>query len=297
VSTNTTSGMHEAIREKSEHTVDAAGREVDVLKDLHALVIAEDFHRGVHDVYKEALKMGIYPYRYLRNLDVISPEEQLALAESQVAVIGAGGIGSNVIFLLARMGIGRMVVVDEDVFDETNLNRQALCTIKSLGNPKASEAVSAVAAVNPGVKVIPCQTKLTSSNVEKMLAGSDVIVDALDNVPDRLLLQEAAKNLGMPLVHGALAGFEGWVMTILPGDPGLRDIYGAQEESKNNAESPEAVLGVPSVTPSLIAAMQVMEVFKILLKRGSIIRNRMLHVDLERGCFNEFFFEITDSPK
>jgi molybdopterin/thiamine biosynthesis adenylyltransferase len=101
----------------------------------------------------------------------------------------------------------------------------------------------------------------------------------------------------MPLVHGALAGFEGWVMTILPGDPGLRDIYGAKEESKNNAESPEAVLGVPSVTPSLIATMQVMEVFKILLKRGNLIRNRMLHVDLERGCFNEFFFEIIDSPK
>lgn len=297
MSTNTTSGMHEAIREKSEHTIDAARREVDILKDINALMIAENFHKGVHDVYKEALKMGIYPYRYLRNLDVISPEEQLTLAESQVAVIGAGGLGSNVIFLLARMGIGRMVVVDQDVFEETNLNRQALCTIKSLGNPKASEAVSAVAAVNPGVKVIPYQTKLTSSNAEEMLAGSDVVVDALDNVPDRLLLQDAAKKLGMPLVHGALAGFEGWVMTIFPGDPGLKDIYGAQEESKNNGESPQSVLGVPGVTPSLIATMQVMEVFKILLKRGNIIRNRMLYIDLERGCFNEFFFEVVDSPK
>lgn len=297
MSTNTTSGMHEAIRGKSEHTIDAAGRNVDILRDLNALIIAEDFHKGVHDVYTEALKMGIYPYRYLRNLDVISPEEQLRLAESQVAVIGAGGLGGNVIFLLARIGIGCMVVVDLDVFEETNLNRQALCTIKSLGNPKASEAVSAVAAANPGVQVIPYQTKLTSSNVEEMLAGSDVVVDALDNVSDRLLLQEAAKKLGMPLVHGALAGFEGWVMTIFPGDPGLRDIYGAQEESTNNTESPQAVLGVPGVTPSLIATMQVMEVLKILLKRGNIIRNRMLHVDLERGSFNEFFFGTPDISK
>ena len=288
--------MQGAIRKKSEHATDAAGRSVDIIKDLHALMIAGDFRKDVHDVYKEALKMGIYPYRYLRNLDVISPEEQLTLAESQVAVIGAGGLGGNVILLLARMGIGRMVVVDLDVFEETNLNRQALCTIESLGMLKASEAVSAVAAVNPGVKVIPYETKLISSNVEKMLAGSDVVVDALDNVPDRLLLQDAAQKMGIPLVHGALAGFEGWVMTIFPGDSGLKNIYGAQKES-NNTESPQALLGVPGVTPSLIAAMQVMEVIKILLKRGNIIRNRMLHVDLEHGSFNEFFFDVIESPK
>lgn len=295
MSTNKTSGMQVAIREKSEHATDAAGRDVDILKDTHALRIAEDFNAGVHDVYREALKMGIHPHRYLRNLDVISAEEQLALVESQVAVIGAGGIGSSVILLLARLGIGRLVVVDEDIFEETNLNRQALCTMKSLGHPKAGEAASAVAAVNPGVNVVPCQTRLTSSNAEALLAGSDVVVDALDNVPDRMLLQEAAGNLGAPLVHGALAGFEGWVMTILPGDPGLRNIYGTQEERRDNAERPEAVLGVPGVTPSLIAALQVMEVLKILLRRGSVTRNRMLHADLERGCFNAFFFDVEDS--
>lgn len=288
--------MQGAIRKKSEHATDAAGRGVDIIRDLHALMIAEDFRKDVHDIYKEALKMGIYPYRYLRNLDVISPEEQLTLAESRVAVIGAGGLGGNVILLLARMGIGRMVVVDLDTFEETNLNRQALCTIESLGKLKASEAVSAVAAVNPGVKVIPYETKLTSSSVEKMLAGSDVVVDALDNVPDRLLLQDAAQKLGIPLVHGALAGFEGWIMTIFPGDSGLKNIYGAPKES-THTESPQALLGVPGVTPSLIAAMQVMEVIKILLKRGNIIRNRMLHIDLEHGSFNEFFFDVIESPK
>ncbi len=101
MSTDTTSGMQQAISKKSEHVTDAAGRGVDIIRDLHALMIAGDFRKDVHDVYKEALKMGIYPYRYLRNLDVISPEEQLTLAESQVAVIGAGGLGGNVILLLA----------------------------------------------------------------------------------------------------------------------------------------------------------------------------------------------------
>ena len=294
MSIHTTSRMHEAIRGKSEPARDAAGRKVDILKDLDALKIAEDFHTSLHDVYKESLKTGIYPCRYLRNLDIISPKEQLKLAESQVAVIGAGGLGGSTILLLARMGIGRMVVVDPDVFEETNLNRQALCTGKSLGKPKAGEAVSAVFSVNPGVKVIPYETKLTPSNAEEIIAGSDVVVDALDNVPDRLLLQDAAQKLEMPLVHGALAGFEGWVMTIFPGDPGLKDIYGIQEENKRNAESPEALLGVPSVTPSLIASMQVMEVLKILLKRGDAMRNRMLHIDLEGGSFNEFFLKAGD---
>lgn len=294
MSTNTTSGIHEAIREKSEETTDAAGRRMHILRDHNALMIAEDFHNSVHNVHKEALKMGIYPFRYIRNRDVISPEEQLKLAESQVAVIGAGGLGGHIIELLARMGIGRLVVVDQDIFEETNLNRQVLCTMKTLGNPKASEAESAVTGINPGVNVIPYQTKLNFSNVDAILAGSGVVVDALDNVPDRLILQEAAKKLGIPLVHGALAGFEGWVMTIFPGDPGLKNIYGAQEESRSNTESPQAVLGVPGITPSLIATLQVMEVIKILLMRGNIIRNRMLYVDLERGCMNDFCFGVPD---
>jgi len=169
--------------------------------------------------------------------------------------------------------------------------------MKTLGSPKTHEAVSAVGAINPGVKVFPHQIKLDASNAEGILAGSDVIVDALDNVPDRFLLEGAAKKLGIPLVHGTLAGFEGWIMTIFPGDPGLKNIYGAEEEKRMDRESPQAVLGVPGVTPFLIAAFQVMEVLKILLGRGNIFRDRMIHVDLERGCLNEFFFRVPDSLK
>jgi molybdopterin/thiamine biosynthesis adenylyltransferase len=243
------------------------------------------------------LRKGIYPYRYLRNRDAISKEEQLKLAESRIAVVGAGGLGGNVILLLARVGIGSLVVVDNDVFDETNLNRQALCNMNSLGSPKVNEAVSAVAAINPGVNVFPHRNKIDDSNAGEILAGSDVIVDALDNVPDRFLLEGAARKLGLPLVHGTLAGFEGWIMTIFPGDPGLKNIYGTEEIERIDRESPQAVLGVPGVTPFLIAAFQVMEVLKILLGRGNIFRDRMIHIDLERGCLNEFLFHIPDSLK
>jgi molybdopterin/thiamine biosynthesis adenylyltransferase len=290
-------GLHGSIREKAASITDQAGRFLQTLKDHDAVVIANEYKVSVHDVYKEMLKMGIYPYRYIRNLDAISTEEQLKLAESKIAIIGAGGLGGNVILLLARVGIGSLMVVDQDVFDETNLNRQALCNMKTLGSPKTHEAVSAVGAINPGVKVFPHQIKLDASNAEGILAGSDVIVDALDNVPDRFLLEGAAKKLGIPLVHGTLAGFEGWIMTIFPGDPGLKNIYGAEEEKRMDRESPQAVLGVPGVTPFLIAAFQVMEVLKILLGRGNIFRDRMIHVDLERGCLNEFFFRVPDSLK
>lgn len=297
VNQDTEKSLHESIREKAVSVTDPAARPVQILSDHDVLMIADEYKVSVHGVYCEMLKMGIYPYRYIRNLDAISPEEQLKLAESKIAVIGAGGLGGNVILLLARVGIGSLAVVDQDVFDETNLNRQALCSVNSLGMPKAHEAVSAVAAINPGVKAFPHQVKLSVSNAEEILAGADAIIDALDNVPDRFLLEEAARKLGIPLVHGTLAGFEGWIMTIFPGDAGLKNIYGADGAKCIDRESPQAVLGVPGVTPFLIAAFQVMEVLKILLGRGNIFRDRMIHIDLERGCLNEFLFRAPDTSK
>ncbi|MBW1707421.1 MAG: HesA/MoeB/ThiF family protein [Deltaproteobacteria bacterium] len=237
------------------------------------------------------MEMGIHPYRYLRNMETISLKEQLKLSKSRVAVVGAGGLGGNVVLLLARLGIGQLVVVDQDVFDETNLNRQALSNVTSLGKSKSGEAVDLVTSINPGVEVLPYQVKLNTSNAFEMLDGAEVVVDALDNIPDRFVLEEACKKLGIPLVHGALAGFEGQVMTIFPGDPGLKHLYGNERASSDRSKSPESVLGVPAPTPSLIATLQVMEVLKIILKRGKIFRNVMLHVDLETGGMNKFVFD------
>ncbi|MBW1702589.1 MAG: ThiF family adenylyltransferase [Deltaproteobacteria bacterium] len=153
------------------------------------------------------------------------------------------------------------------------------------------EAVLAVESINPGVEVIPYQVKLDFSNASEILAGSDVVVDALDNVPDRFVLENTAKKLAVPMVHGALAGFEGRVMTIFPDDPGLKYLYGKKGASGDKSKSPEAILGVPTVTPCIIAALQAMEVFKIILNRGKTFRNVMVHVDLETGEIKEFVFQ------
>lgn len=277
------------IRERSTRMTDPAGRQAVVLEDNAACEIASKLGLGLHDMYIEALRLGVYPCRYVRNVDILSAAEQLALAESRVAVVGAGGLGGQVILLLARVGVGTLVVVDCDRFDETNLNRQALCVGETLGEPKTKAAVEAVSAINPGVRVIPHQVKIDAGGIEKILAGCHVVVDGLDNVPDRLLLQEWAGRLEIPMVHGALAGFEGRVMTVFPGDAGVRQLYGEAPVGAD-AQRPEAVLGVPAVTASLIGTFQAMEVLKILLHRGSTFRNVMAHADLEKGRLELFRF-------
>ena len=287
--------IHRLIQVRSRKVTDPAGRVVQILEDNHALKIASTCHCTVHEVYAEALRLGIYPYRYIRNREIISVQEQLKLTESRVAVVGAGGLGGQIIVLLARVGIGHLVVVDFDVFDETNLNRQALCSKKSLRKSKSKVAVDVVHSINPGVDVTPYQVRLDSSNAPEVLFGSDVVVDALDNIPDRFVLERTTKKLGVPLVHGALAGFEGWMMTIFPDDPGLKRLYRSEEAKEKDAKAQEAILGVPALTPCIIGTLQAMEVLKIILKRGKIFRNIMAHVDLERGQLNEFFFEKRNS--
>ena len=281
--------LPEKIASSAETYTDPAERDVTILKDARATELAAVFNCRLHDVYTAALKQGVWPFRYVRNRDICSLEEQLKLAEATVAVIGAGGLGGTVILLLARMGIGHLKVVDCDEFDETNLNRQALSSIANLGLPKVDAAAEAVAAINPGVEVTALQSTIDRQSAEKILTGVDVVVDALDNAPDRLAVQAAAKEKGIPFVHGALAGFDAQLMTIFPDDPGLVLLYGENAE-KGDPQRPEAILGVPAITPSVVASLQAMEVLKILLQRGKLLRNRLLHVDLESGQFDLFTF-------
>jgi molybdopterin/thiamine biosynthesis adenylyltransferase len=288
------SDIQERIRERSRQIADPAGREADILEDKAACEIAWQLGLGVGEIYHESLRLGICPCRYIRNMDILSIPEQLKLAESRVAIVGAGGLGGQVVVLLARIGVGTLVVADYDLFDETNLNRQALCIEKTIGEPKARAAVEAVAEINPGVRVIPHQVRLNAEVIDEVLAGCHVVVDGLDNAPDRLLLQDAAGRLGIPMVHGALAGFEGRVMTIFPGDTGVKQLYG-EISSGADPDRPEAVMGVPAVTAALIGTLQAMEVLKILLKRGSLFRNVMAYVDLENGRLEEFRFG--EAPK
>lgn len=283
--------MKDKIQSLSSTITDPADRKLSILKDQDSMKISNEYGCSVHEVYKTALELSISPYRYIRNQSSISVEEQLKLSQSTVGVVGAGGLGGQILLLLARLGIGHLTVVDHDVFDESNLNRQALSSNKALGNSKAKEAVSVLNAINPGVIVTAHQAKIDNSNAEEILKGSNIIVDALDNVSGRFTLEEAAKKIGVPLVHGAVAGFEGQVMTIFPQDTGLGNLFNKKNSGMDKTKSPEAILGVPALTPALIAIFQVMEVLKVLLNRGPILQNRMLYLDLESGQTNDISFD------
>lgn len=275
------------ISDQRQTYFDPAGREIAVLDDTAAQAAAHRAGCSLGAVYRRALAQKVWPLRYVRNHDSLSIEEQYRLATAAVAVIGAGGLGGTVILLLARMGIGSLTVVDSDGFDETNLNRQALSTTASIGQPKSETAADMVRQINGAVAVRTFQTTFNSKNAQEILDEIDVTVDALDNIPDRLVLGKEARKRGIPLIHGAIAGFEGQVITIFPEDPGLENIYG-EDVRRSDPQRPEAILGVPTVTPAMIAGLQAMEVVKVLLRRGQPLRKTMLHVDLEHGRFDEF---------
>ncbi len=272
------------IREAAQKYVDPAGREILVLDEASCQEISQRCHVTLREVHAIGLERGLWPLRYVRNREILSKQDQKKLIESSVAVVGSGGLGGNVSLLLGRVGIGRIVLVDQDLFDETNLNRQAGAFIHSLGKPKAKETARLIQDANPAVEVDARQVKVTEENAAEVLGKIHVIVDALDNIPDRILLQAVAKRLEIPLVHGALAGFEGQVMAILPGDPGLDLVYGNRSGNSEPSARPEAILGVPPMTAAMVACYQAMEVLKVLLQRGQLLRNKMLYLDLESGA-------------
>jgi molybdopterin/thiamine biosynthesis adenylyltransferase len=259
-------------------------QEQDGIRIIHLAQVRElavAFGCPIREVELAALEAGVVPWRYLRNLGTVGMEGQARLLRAAVAVVGLGGLGGYVAEALARMGVGRLILIDGDVFEEHNLNRQVLSTEGRLGDSKAQTAKQHIAEINGAVEVTAQATVLTRENLPTLLAGADVIVDGLDRLPTRLMLQEGAQALGIPLVHGSIAGFLGQVMTIFPGDPGLRGLYGEADGLPERGL--EAQLGTPAATPMAVAAWEAQEAVKVLLGRGKLLRNRLLVMDMESG--------------
>ncbi|HHT50439.1 MAG TPA: HesA/MoeB/ThiF family protein [Eubacteriaceae bacterium] len=213
--------------------------------------------------------------RYIKNMSMLSMEENLKLKNYKVCVVGCGGLGGYIIEMLSRLGIGTITIVDGDVFNTSNLNRQLYCDENSLGKNKAIMAKERIKTVNSLIKINAFTEYLTKDNGEQILKGQDVIVDALDNIATRKLLQFYGEKLGIPYVHGAIAGWYGQVSTIFPGDKTLDIIYpNGQEKGLENK------LGNPSFTPALVGSIQVSEVLKILIGRGELLQNKILYINL-----------------
>jgi len=244
---------------------------------------AEKFRLTIAEVEAVILQAGLLPARYQRNQQMISTAQQLRLFQSTVAVVGCGGLGGYILEELARLGVGRIVAIDPDVFEEHNLNRQLLSTVELLGTAKVDAAVERLAAINPAVTVKPICAAFDSENGQEMLTAVDLVIEAVDNIPARIDLAEICRQLNIPLVHGAIAGWFGQVVTVEPGDETVQKLYGHWTGGKGV----EAKLGNPSFTPAVAASLQVAEACKLLLGQGSLLRKKMLSINLLNMQFEE----------
>ncbi|PCC73078.1 Molybdopterin or thiamine biosynthesis adenylyltransferase [Nannocystis exedens] len=218
--------------------------------------------------------------RYSRHIMLPEVGElgQGKLLDAKVLCLGAGGLGSPSSLYLAAAGVGTIGMVDDDLVDESNLQRQILHNMERLGLPKVESARKTLQALNPDVKVVAHQTRLTSENVLDIIGGYDVIVDGADNFPTRYLLNDAALKLGKPVVHASIFRFEGQLTTFLPHEgPCYRCLYPDPPPPGMAPSCQEA--GVLGVLPGIIGTLQANEALKIILGVGQTLSGRLLVFD------------------
>jgi molybdopterin/thiamine biosynthesis adenylyltransferase/rhodanese-related sulfurtransferase len=227
--------------------------------------------------------------RYSRHL--LIPEIGLAgqqrLLEARVLLIGAGGLGSPAALYLAAAGVGHIGIVDDDVVDESNLQRQVLHSTAALGEPKVESAGRRLAELNPDVEVLPYRERLTAENVDGILdEGWDVIVDGADNFPTRYLLNDASVWKGIPVIHGSIFRFEGQATVFVPGSgPCYRCLFPQPPPPELAPSCAEG--GVLGVLPGVIGSIQSSEALKLVLGIGRPLIGRLLLYDALEARFDE----------
>ncbi len=217
--------------------------------------------------------------RYSRHM--IMPEiggtGQRKLLSSSVLVIGAGGLGAPAILYLAAAGVGRIGVVDFDVVDLSNLQRQVIHTTDAIGRPKVESARDTVRRINPDVEVVPYNTALTSANALDIIKDYDVVLNGSDNFPTRYLVNDACVFLRKPLVDASVFKFDAQVTVFLPGQGCYRCLYPAPPPPGAVPNCAEA--GVFGVVTGLVGAIQATEVIKLILELGESLAGRLLLID------------------
>jgi molybdopterin/thiamine biosynthesis adenylyltransferase/rhodanese-related sulfurtransferase len=227
--------------------------------------------------------------RYSRHLLIpeVGEEGQLKLLDSRVLLIGAGGLGSPASLYLAAAGVGTLGIVDDDVVDETNLQRQIVHSTERLGESKAESARRTIETLNPDVNVKVFQERLRAENVDRILGeGWDVIVDGADNFPTRYLLNDASVWHGIPVVHGSIYRFEGQTTVFKPHEgPCYRCLFPQPPPPELAPSCAEG--GVLGVLPGVIGSLQANEALKLSLGIGEPLIGRLLMFDALAGSFTE----------
>ena len=225
--------------------------------------------------------------RYDRQIKIwgFGKEGQEKLKRAKVFIAGAGGLGSPISIYLAAAGVGAIRIVDCDKIELSNLNRQVLHWYEDVGKSKVTSALEKLQKLNPWVEVEAIAEKMTEANISQLVADSDLIVDAMDNLPARYLLNKTAIDKNIPFFHGAIYGFEGRVMTIIPGKTAcLECVY-------RGRTVPITKFPVIGVTPAVIGCIQATEVIKHVVGLGKMLTNRLLIYDALELKFTEFKVE------
>ncbi len=227
--------------------------------------------------------------RYERQLIIpqIGHEGQKKLEQSTVTVIGTGGLGSPVLTYLTSAGVGTIRIFDDDVASESNLNRQFLHNTEDVGKLKTLSAKEKLSQLNPNVNLVLFNIRLETENVEEYIAGSDVVVDCVDNIVTRMTVARACIKLDIPLVEGGVYGFSGYVMDIGREFPCLSCL------GYDNV-IPKTPIPVLGVTAGVIGCMQANECIKLLLGIGEPLYGRMLSYDGLRGTWDEILVKKAD---
>jgi molybdopterin/thiamine biosynthesis adenylyltransferase/rhodanese-related sulfurtransferase len=231
--------------------------------------------------------------RYSRHLLIpeIGEAGQLKLLDSRILLIGAGGLGSPASLYLAAAGIGTLGIVDGDIVDETNLQRQIAHSLDTLGTPKVDSAKRTINALNPDVNVVTYRERLTSENIDRILDdGWDLIVDGADNFPTRYLVNDASVWRNIPVVHGSIYRFEGQVTVFKPQDgPCYRCLFPEPPPPELAPSCSEG--GVLGVLPGIIGSLQTNEAIKLAAGIGESLVGRLLLFDALATEFNEVKIE------
>jgi molybdopterin/thiamine biosynthesis adenylyltransferase len=234
--------------------------------------------------------------RYGRHVTMpeVGEEGQLKLLNSRVLVVGAGGLGSPAAFYLAAAGVGTLGIVDDDLVDRSNLQRQILHTDDRVGTPKVDSARLTLAALNPDVRVVSHPVRLTKDNVEEIFSGYDLVLDGTDNFPTRYLINDACVKLRLPNVHGAIYRFEGQLSVFWPAwpehpGPCYRCLFPEPPPAELAPSCAEA--GVLGILPGVIGTLQAVEAIKILLGVGRPLVDRLILYDALKQRFTELKVE------
>jgi len=227
--------------------------------------------------------------RYQRHLLLpeVDVEGQLKLLDARVLLLGAGGLGSPAALYLAAAGVGTIGIVDMDVVDESNLQRQILHNVDRLGERKVDSAKKALTALNPDVNVVTHDVRLGADNVMDILSGYDVVVDGADNFPVRYLLNDAALKLEIPVVHGSIFRFEGQATVFKPHDGPCYRCFLAEPPPPELAPSC-AEAGVLGVLPGIVGSIQAVEAIKLILGIGDSLSGRLLAYDSLEQSFRTY---------